>query len=169
MESESRGLGVNGGGIAWGMNASSFGAQRDPVPSNYGPQRTESPHSLSPNRSTYSAGPQGPGNNSNPNANVHGNMYDHYLSSLTPKQLQQQQQQQLQSAGRHGVNPIPNQFIESRMLIHWPHPSFRFMFLGEPLKSQLSELLHKYRVKGVGITTPFRDKGNPSACLSIEG
>ena len=64
---------------------------------------------------------------------------------------------------------ITNQFIECRSLVHWPHPSFRFMFLGDPLKHQLSELLHKYRVRGVGITTPFRDKCNPTACLSIEG
>jgi hypothetical protein len=189
MESENRGLGATLGGIAMGLGLNTFGTQRDSVPSNYGQQRADSPHTLSPNygpqrtaspqslspnygpqgtaspqsyspnRSPYPTGSQGLG--------VNNNMYDQYLTSLTPKQLQQQQQQQ--AGGRHGVSPVPNQFIESRILVHWPHPSFRFMFLGEPLKSQLSELLHKHRVKGVGITTPFRDKGNPSACLSIEG
>lgn len=78
-----------------------------------------------------------------------------------------------QSAGPHRHAQMlglgPSQFIESRSLVHWPHPSFRFMFLGDPLKHQLGELLHKYRVRGVGITTPFRDKSNPTACLSIEG
>ena len=192
MESESTGMGAALGGIAMGLGLNTFGTQRDPVPSNYGPQRTDSPPSLSPKygpqRVQGTSSPQSPSPNYGPpgtmspqsyspsrpsysnglqGQGVNTNMYDQYLTSLTPKQLQQQQQQQ--ASGRHGVSPVPNQFIESRILVHWPHPSFRFMFLGEPLKSQLSELLHKHRVKGVGITTPFRDKGNPSACLSIEG
>ena len=94
----------------------------------------------------------------------------HNQDYLSSQQLQQQQQQQLsrQGLGQGHLSMTAN-VIESRMIIHWPHPSFRFMFLGDPLKHQLSELLHKHRVRGVGITTPFRDKSNPTACLSLEG
>jgi hypothetical protein len=59
--------------------------------------------------------------------------------------------------------------VENRLIVHWPHPSLRFMFLGDPLKYQLSDLLHKLRARGVGIGTPLRDKSNASACLVIEG
>ena len=59
--------------------------------------------------------------------------------------------------------------IENRFIVHWPHPSFRFMFLVDPLKYQLSDLLHKFRARGVGVSTPFRDKSAPSACLVIDG
>lgn len=58
---------------------------------------------------------------------------------------------------------------DNRLIVHWPHPSLRFMFLGDPLKYQLSDLLHKLRARGVGIGTPLRDKSNASACLVIEG
>ena len=66
----------------------------------------------------------------------------------------------------------PQQFsntMENRFIVHWPHPSFRFMFLVDPLKYQLSDLLHKFRARGVGVSTPFRDKSAPSACLVIDG
>ena len=59
--------------------------------------------------------------------------------------------------------------IENRFIVHWPHPSFRFMFLVDPLKYQLSDLLNKFRARGVGVSTPFRDKSAPSACLVIDG
>ena len=121
-----------------------------------------------------------------------------------------------------------HQVADSRLIVQWPHPSFRFMFLGDPLKHQLSDLLHKYRAKGtdtthipihirtlhshytcseseipchihllllrliahmlyclpsepslhpaspfpysgIAITTPYRDKGAPNACLLMEG
>jgi hypothetical protein len=65
--------------------------------------------------------------------------------------------------------PAATPMIESRVILQWPHPSFRFMFLGDPLKHQLNELLHHYRTKGLGLYPPIKDKSNPNACLLIEG
>ena len=76
------------------------------------------------------------------------------------QQLQQQQQQQLRSHHNMAL---------SRIVVHWPHPSLRFMFLGDPLKYQLGDMLHRIRSRGIGVMTPVREKSSPSACLFIEG
>jgi hypothetical protein len=78
---------------------------------------------------------------------------------------QQIQHEQYQARQQQGIANA----VENRLVVHWPHPSLRFMFLGDPLKYQLSDLLHKLRARGVGIGTPLRDKSNASACLVIEG
>ena len=83
--------------------------------------------------------------------NTLSNHYSHYQQTLS-------RQQQLIS------NVTDNRFV-----VHWPHPSLRFMFLVDPLKYQLSDLLHKFRARGVDVSTPFRDKSSPSACLVIDG
>ena len=83
--------------------------------------------------------------------NTLSNHYSHYQLTLS-------RQQQLIS------NVTDNRFV-----VHWPHPSLRFMFLVDPLKYQLSDLLHKFRARGVDVSTPFRDKSSPSACLVIDG
>ena len=86
------------------------------------------------------------------------------------EQHQQQHQLQLQHQMRQQQHQhVSSNVIDSKVIVHWPHPSLRFMFLGDPLKYQLSDLLHKFRARGVGISTPMRDKSNPSACLIIEG
>lgn len=86
-------------------------------------------------------------------------------SEQLPQSYQQIHHEQFQ-ARQQQVTTTP---VENRLVVHWPHPSLRFMFLGDPLKYQLSDLLHKLRARGVGISTPFRDKTNASACLVIEG
>ena len=83
--------------------------------------------------------------------NTLSNHYSHYQQTFS-------RQQQLIS------NVTDNRFV-----VHWPHPSLRFMFLVDPLKYQLSDLLHKFRARGVDVSTPFRDKSSPSACLVIDG
>jgi hypothetical protein len=90
---------------------------------------------------------------------------DNGPSEQFSRSYQQIQVEQLQ-ARQHQVS---KNAVENRLIVHWPHPSLRFMFLGDPLKYQLSDLLHKLRARGVGIGTPLRDKSNASACLVIEG
>ena len=68
--------------------------------------------------------------------------------------------------------PVPTPFpryAESRSIIRWPHLSFRFMFLGDPLKRQLSDLVARCRQNGVAVHSPYRDKSDPAACLMVEG
>ena len=79
---------------------------------------------------------------------------------LYNSQQLQQQQQQLRSQ---------QSMTTRRIMVHWPHPSLRFMFLGDPLKYQLGDMLQRIRSRGVGIGTPLREKSSPSACLLIEG
>lgn len=56
------------------------------------------------------------------------------------------------------------------IVIRWPHPSFRFMFLGEPLKRSLNDLLENLRnIHSISTTCPYRDKTDQSACLLLEG
>ena len=71
--------------------------------------------------------------------------------------------------GGLGIEPISSVPPEKRV-VRWPHHSFRFMFLGEPLKSSLVDLLNKMREKhGLVTTYPHRDKSDHSACLLLEG
>ena len=64
---------------------------------------------------------------------------------------------------------IPNPNHETAV-IRWPHQSFRFMFLGEPLKRSLNELLESLRtVNNILTTCPYRDKTDQAACLLLEG
>ena len=60
------------------------------------------------------------------------------------------------------VDPPP------RYVIHWPHPSVRFMFLEENLKNSLAELVTSYREAGVKITSPYRDKKDATSAMLIE-
>ena len=76
--------------------------------------------------------------------------------------ISQQLQQQQQLRSHHNM-------ALSRIVVHWPHPSLRFMFLGDPLKYQLGDMLHRIRSRGIGVMTPVREKSSPSACLFIEG
>ena len=87
-----------------------------------------------------------------------------HINSKQQTQNQLQQQARAQQSVLWKVNTV-----EKRVVVHWPHSSFRFMFLGDPLKYQLGDLLHKMRLKGVDVSTPLRDKSNPSACLIVEG
>lgn len=60
--------------------------------------------------------------------------------------------------------------VTDKEIIRWPHPSFRFMFLGEPLKRSLNDLLQNLRVMhGVASTCPYRDKSDHAACLLLVG
>ena len=103
---------------------------------------------------------------SSANRNLHHNEtslpFDAGQFLYISQQLQQQQQQQQQLRSQHNM-------AISRIVVHWPHPSLRFMFLGDPLKYQLGDMLHRIRSKGIGVVTPVREKSSPSACLLIEG
>jgi hypothetical protein len=108
-----------------------------------------------------------------------------FESSGLRLQQQQQQQQQLrgQESGRgygqylgtgtggSSMLALQGRYTEpsSRAVLRWPHLSFRFMFLGDPLKRQLSDLVARCRAVGVTIQSPYRDKTDQAACLMIEG
>lgn len=59
--------------------------------------------------------------------------------------------------------------VGQRVVIYWPIQSCRYIFLGESLKKQLSDLLNHHREKGIIITSPYRDKNQPLACMLLEG
>ena len=54
------------------------------------------------------------------------------------------------------------------IIIHWPHQSLRFIFLEENIKLMLNTLIMEHREQHVKITTPYRDKKDPSVCMLIE-
>lgn len=73
----------------------------------------------------------------------------------------------LDQISRAKSSPNPN---NETSVIRWPHPSFRFMFLGETLKKSLNDLLDYLRnTNGILTTCPYRDKTDQSACLLLEG
>jgi hypothetical protein len=56
--------------------------------------------------------------------------------------------------------------------VHWPHSSFRYMFLGERMKTFLHETVQRMRMRHgdvVTVTCPFRDKKDASVCILLEG
>lgn len=59
--------------------------------------------------------------------------------------------------------------IDDRIIVHWPHASCRYVFLAEPLKKDLSELLNSLRSENLTITSPYRDKTDHLACMLLEG
>lgn len=58
---------------------------------------------------------------------------------------------------------------DDRIIVHWPHSSCRYVFLAEPLKKELSDLLNNLRSDHLTITSPYRDKSDHLACMLIEG
>jgi hypothetical protein len=58
---------------------------------------------------------------------------------------------------------------DDRIICHWPHSSCRYVFLAEPLKKELSDLLNSLRSDTLTITSPYRDKSDHLACMLIEG
>jgi hypothetical protein len=56
--------------------------------------------------------------------------------------------------------------------VHWPHSSFRYMFLGERMKTFIHETVERMRIRHgevVSVTCPFRDKKDASVCILLEG
>lgn len=85
-------------------------------------------------------------------------------SSTTPST-----QMSFDFGGSVSGSDTPSVSSEKRV-VRWPHHSFRFMFLGEPLKQSLVDLLTKMREKYTLVATyPHRDKSDHSACLLLEG
>jgi hypothetical protein len=65
---------------------------------------------------------------------------------------------------------LPPMILTEKIVIRWPHPSFRFMFLGEYLKRSLNEELQNLRsVHGITTVCPHREKNDQAACLLLEG
>lgn len=58
---------------------------------------------------------------------------------------------------------------EERIVVHWPNSSCRYVFLAEPLKNELSDLLNSLRSEKLTITSPYRDKSDHLACMLVEG
>jgi len=54
--------------------------------------------------------------------------------------------------------------------VHWPHLSFKYMFLAPSMKTRIQSTIkavdYKYR-GGIEIICPYRDKKDPSACLLV--
>jgi len=69
-------------------------------------------------------------------------------------------------ATRPGIDSLSQR---SRMAIHWPHLSLRFVFLCDPFKSTLTDIVSSYRSRGLVVTLPYRDKADPTACMLLEG
>jgi len=56
--------------------------------------------------------------------------------------------------------------------VHWPHSSFRYMFLGERMKKFIHETVQKIQSRSgdaVAVTCPYRDKKDASVCILLEG
>jgi hypothetical protein len=56
--------------------------------------------------------------------------------------------------------------------VHWPHSSFRYMFLGERMKTFIHEIVQVIRSRygeSVVVTCPYRDKKDASVCILLEG
>jgi hypothetical protein len=104
------------------------------------------------------------------NSGSYGHSIDNGMSSqnILPSGFSIPSQMTLDFGGL-GIDPV-NTIPPEKRVIRWPHHSFRFMFLGEPLKQNLVDLLNKMRDKhGLVITYPHRDKSDHSACLLLEG
>lgn len=57
---------------------------------------------------------------------------------------------------------------EQQTIVEWPNASMRYIFLGEPQKSKLNDIVAYFRgCLGVTIASPYRDKHNPLSCMRI--
>jgi hypothetical protein len=61
----------------------------------------------------------------------------------------------------------------NRTTVHWPHSSFRYMFLAESMKKYIVDTVARIRClpggEDVCITCPYRDKKDASACMLLDG
>ena len=60
-----------------------------------------------------------------------------------------------------------------RSTVHWPHSSFRYMFLSERMKEYIRETVAAIQKlpggESVKVTCPYRDKKDASVCMLLEG
>lgn len=71
-----------------------------------------------------------------------------------------------------GHQPDPK-VPQGRKTVHWPHSSFRYMFLSEDMKqfihNTIADIQKKQGGPVVNVTCPFRDKKDASVCMLLEG